>query len=169
MESPIVRRTIGFGLLAALVCGLSQIAIAGGPLVWWGPRERALLAAAPHGLGPDDIDYGAQIDNLVPPTGLIPTNWKSNTELIPSEIHAQTLPIQRDLFYSAPPTARDNENFYLNRQIRILATGNRSPMPAELVTERMTKLSQVDTLRKSVRHSRPWRQYSQSEAIPQTK
>ncbi len=139
MKMPVMIRAIGLGLLTAVICGLAwKTTLAEGPPVWWGPNERAVLESMPRGPGFDP--YNIAYYNVpktfpnsfpMPPTGLIPTNWESNSQLIPTEIDVQTLPVQQSLFSIFSMNAGSSHqtgNAYVNRQARVLA--RRAPAPA---------------------------------------
>lgn len=81
--------------------------------VW--PHNSSALAATYYNAVPDNFGPTTRI-----PSQLIPTNWESNQRLIPTQIDAYTLPVQRQPLKSQSAVPVQDGIAYLNQQLRIL-------------------------------------------------
>lgn len=145
MKTPVVVRAIGFGVLTTVLCGFAwQTLAADKPLLLWTPNQLVLTKSMPPEIGryPSGIDYlNAPDFSAMPRTGLIPTHWEPNKQLIPTEIEARTLTVQRSFFSPNPPMPYEAQNFYLNKQSRGVVRRTSTPTITQLLKEPALKLT----------------------------
>lgn len=192
MQSRLVLQAVGCGLLAvsAWVWGLSSTSVGGPPvrlaILGPSPNEQALgeQLRQQFGGGPDMPVDPRAFPQLNPMTGLIPTYWEGKSQLIPTQIEAQTIPVQQSP-YDGRPAVTDLHPVerFLNGQIqsltprylptaplRTIADGSKGAEVVERPTPvRVTGKSRVATVPRSTSRSRQMATKTSQEAIPQQK
>lgn len=145
MKTPVVVRAIGFGVLTTVLCEFAWQALAADkPLLLWTTNQLVLTKSMRHDLDRDPNNIADAIAPQplpMPLARLIPTNWESNNQLIPTEIEARTLPVRRFVFISNRPLVYDDQQFYLNRQVRHVARRTFTPPLTQRPAESALKLT----------------------------
>lgn len=175
MKTRFVPQTVVCCLLAVSLCLWAwQSTSAGGP-----PVRLAVLVAQPADHFTDSSENpDRRVPDLNSVTELIPTTWKPNSQLIPTDIEARSLLVQRELpdgtyrTETTQPAQQGEINAFLNQQIFSLTPRNASSPPAVgtwVSPARVTRGTRVATVPKSIGRRRQTATDPSPEEIPQQK
>lgn len=184
MQSRLVLQSAVCGLLAVSFCMWTlRTTSAGGP-----PVRLAVLDDQGFTVGsPRSVPGGWHFPEQTIPgpiTGLIPTYWEQNSQLIPTQIEAQTIPVQPSP-YDGRPAVTDLHpvDRFLNGQIQSLTPRYLPTAPLRTIADgskdaevvgrptsvRVTGKSRVATVPRSPSRSRQLATQTPQEVIPQQK
>lgn len=180
MKARLILRFAVCTLLAVSVCVSAwQTTSAGGPPVRLAVHEVQLSGTSSTNQVPgsgENLDRGVpDLDSI---TGLIPTRWEPNSQLIPTEIEARSLLVRRGwtdgthFAETTQPAQQGEINVFLNQQILSITPRNTSSTPevgAWISPARVTGGTRVATVPKSLGRRRQTATNIPPEEIPQQK